>query len=116
MEIKQEIKDRLAYRLKTMQDTNDPIELAYTIWTKGLDEAKGSSQDCYRLPFIAWINAYKNNETPKEWTKYKTPKDLAEGLWKPYLDCNDEDVYWFGSLRSCLIKWIEDYESNSSSK
>ena len=113
MSIKPEVKERLAERLKRMKDATTPTELAYTIWTKQLEEAMGSSRDGYRKPFIAWIEAYKSNTTPKEFSKYKTPKDLAEGVWQPFLDRNEEDKLWFGSLRSGLVEWINAYSGRS---
>ena len=39
MSIKLEVKERLAERLKRMKDATTPTELAYTIWTKQLEEA-----------------------------------------------------------------------------
>jgi hypothetical protein len=107
--MKEEIKERLVERLKTMKESTTPTELAYTIWTKQLEDAMGSSRDGYRKPFINWIESYKSGTKPKEWGKYKTPKELAEAVWEPYLDNNDEDKLWFDSLRSGLVEWINDY-------
>lgn len=107
--VKQYIKDRIEDRRRIMEEAKTPVELAYTIWTKEFEEATGSSKDIYRTPFVAWVESYKSKTTPKEWTDYKTPKDLAEAIWQPFLDNNQEDEFWFGSLRSFLIKWINDY-------
>lgn len=106
-------KERLTERLKKMQDATTPTELAYTIWTKQLEEAMGSSREAYRNAFIGWICAYRDKTTPKEWTKYKTTKELAEAVWDPNLDISEEDELWFGSLRSGLVKWINDYSNRS---
>jgi len=109
MSIKPEIKERLAERLKRMKDATTPTELAYTIWTKQLEEAMGSSRDSYRNAFIGWIWAYKDKTIPKEWTKYKTPEELAEAVWDSSFDRSEEDKLWFGSLRSGLVEWINAY-------
>ncbi len=109
MTIKPEVKERLAGRLKIMKEAKTPTDLAYTIGSKQLEEAMGSSRDCYRKPFIAWIEDYKKKTTPKEWYKYKNPIDLANAVWQPFLDNNEDDKLWFGSLRAGLIEWIDDY-------
>jgi len=105
-----EIRERLAQRLQRMEEATTPTELAYTIWTKQLEEAMGSSRKPYRDPFIDWIEAYSKDSVPKQWTSYKTLADLAEGIWNPKLDTNESDVLWFGSLKSGLVKWIENYK------
>jgi len=109
MSVKPEIKERLAERLKRMKDATTPYELAYTIWTKQLDEAMGSSRDSYRNAFISWIWVYKDKTIPKEWTKYKNPEELAEAVWDSNFDRSEEDKLWFGSLRSGLVEWINAY-------
>lgn len=50
MSIKPAIKERLAERLKRMEDATTPSELAYTIWTKQLEEAMQSSRQSQRDP------------------------------------------------------------------
>ena len=111
---KTEIEERLKKRMQRMQEAKTPTELAYTIWTQQLEDAMGSSRDCYRKPFIEWIEAYKNKITPKQWTKYKTPEELAEDLWNPRIVETDEsDVLWFGSLRTGLVEWIKTYAGRS---
>ncbi len=105
----EEIKKRLEARLQIMKDAKTPTELAFTIWTKELEEAMRSSRDSYRNAFVGWIEAYRDKKKPKEWTKYKTPTELAEAIWEVRYDRNEEDKLWFGSLRSYLVEWINDY-------
>ena len=110
MTVKKEIIERLEKRMRRMKNAKTPTELAYTIWTQQLENAMGSSRDHYRKPFIAWIEAYKNRIAPTQWTKYKTPEELAEDIWNPKIVENDEsDILWFGSLRSGLVEWINNY-------
>lgn len=110
MSIKPEIKERLEKRLQRMKEAKTPTELAYTIWTKELEQAMGSSRDHYRTPFVAWIEAYKNRTTPTQCTKYKTPEEFSEDLWNPKIVENDEsDILWFSSLRAGLVEWIKTY-------
>ena len=113
MSIKPAIKERLAERLKRMEDATTPSELAYTIWTKQLEEAMQSSRQSYRDCLIEWIVAYKENRKPNLCNKYQTPMEVAEGIWKPYLCNNEEDKLWFGSLREGLVKWINSYCNKS---
>lgn len=108
--MKKEIKERLERRMLQMREAKTPTELAYTIWTQQLENAMGSSRDHYRIPFIDWIEAFKNQTLPKQWTKYKNPEELAEAIWDPKLVETDEsDRLWFGSLRKGLIEWIKNY-------
>jgi hypothetical protein len=106
---KPEEEKRLKERLQRMKDAKTPTELAFTIWTKELEEAMGSSRDGYRNPFIAWIECYREGIKPRGWSSYKTPKDLAEGIWQPFLD-RKSDGNWFTELRKDLIDWIEEYK------
>ena len=109
----QEFKDRLTKRLQEMKDATTPEGLAYTIWTKQLEEAMGSSRNPYRQPFVNWISSYAKHtpETPNEWSDYKTPEELAEGIWPSKYDINESDKVWFGALRSGLVEWINQYIS-----
>lgn len=109
MTVTLEFKERLEQRLKTMKEAKTPTELAYTIWTKQLEEAMGSSRDSYRNSFINWIEGYKAKTPPTEWSVYKTPNELADDIWQPYLDRNAEDKLWCGSLRAGLVEWINEY-------
>jgi hypothetical protein len=109
MSIRPEIKERLAERLKEMKDATTPTELAYTIWTKKLEEAMGLSREPYRYALVTWIWAYKDNTIPPQWAKYKTPEEIAEAVWEPTLELGEEDRLWFGSLRSGLVEWINNY-------
>lgn len=114
MSVKQEIIERLERRMQRMKEAKTPTELAYTIWTQELENAMGSSREHYRKPFIAWIESYKNQTPPTQWTKYKTPEELAEDLWNPKIVENDEsDTFWFGSLRAGLVEWIKTYSGRS---
>ena len=113
MSVKTEIKERLEKRLQQMKEAKNPTELAYTIWTKELENAMGSSRDHYRIPFISWIEAYKNKTPPTQLTKYKTPEELAEDLWDPFVETDESDVLWFSSLRTGLVEWIKTYAGRS---
>lgn len=113
MAVKTEIKERLANRLQVMKEANTPSELAYTIWTKQLEEAMGSSRQEYRNCFIEWINAYKEKRKPNLWNRYQTPEDMAEAVWAKNLETDESDNLWFGSLRNGLIEWINDYSGRS---
>lgn len=109
MSINPEVKERLAERLKRMKDATTPMELAYTIWSKHFEEATGSSKQDYRNCFVEWIDALKENRPPNLWNRYKKPEDVANAIWQPFLDNNEEDKLWFGSLRSGLVEWINAY-------
>ena len=107
-EHKREMSKRRDKRIKTLRDCKTPEELALNIWSIGLEKAMGSSKEVYRKPFVDWIECYKTEEIPT-W-KYKTPMDLAEGIWQPYLD-SESDNGLFVALRKELVKWIEKYKS-----
>lgn len=109
MAISLEIKERLAKRLEEIKLASDPTQLSYAIWTKGLEEAMGSSKQEYRRCLVEWIVAYKGNRKPMYWSKYLTPEDLAEDIWPKYFDIDESDNLWFSSLRNELIKWINEY-------
>ena len=110
MTVKHEIIERLEKRMQRMKEAKTPTELAYTIWTQELENAMSSSRDHYRTPFINWIEAYKNQTIPKQWTKYKTPEELAEGIWNPNIvESGESDILWFGSLRAGSVEWIKTY-------
>lgn len=106
----QERKERREKRLQTLKECKTPTDLAFNIWTKESEEYMGD-RSCYRNPFINWIESYKNKVTP-QWKSYKTPKDLAEGIWKPFLDRPD-DFGLFSDLRNSLVDWIERYALSS---
>jgi hypothetical protein len=89
-------------RIQSLLDCRTPEELFYNIWTK-----ESERWIDYRTPFVNWIESYKLKTTP-QWKSYKTPRELAEGIWKPFLDRSD-DYNLFSDLRDALIKWIEDY-------
>lgn len=107
----QERKERREKRIQSLKDCQTPTDLAFNIWTKQMEEAMGSSRDHYRKPFIEWIESYKSKSTPKNWTSYKTPRDLAEGIWKPFLDRSD-DYGLFSDLRNALVDWIDQYANS----
>ena len=71
---------------------------------QGAREAVGD-RSSYRIPFIEWVECYKNGAAP-QW-RYQTPKDLVEALWPQYLD--EPNDQWFPVLRAELITWIENY-------
>ena len=102
----QERKERRAIRIQSLKDCQTPMELAYNIWTKESEACIGDRSH-YRTPFINWVESYKTKTTP-QWTSYKTPRDLANGIWKPFLDRPD-DYGLFSDLRNALVDWIEQY-------
>lgn len=106
----QERKERREKRIQSLKDCQTPTDLAFNIWTKQMEEYMGD-RSIYRNPFIEWIESYKSKYTPKNWTSYKTPRDLAEGIWKPYLDRSD-DYGLFADLRNALVDWIEQYANS----
>jgi hypothetical protein len=86
-----------------------PTELSFVIWTKELEQAMGD-RSSYRLPFVEWIECYKNKLPYLGW-KYATPKDLAEDIYKIEFDRFYKDKY-YQRLRDSLIKWIDNYVKN----
>ena len=106
----QERKERREKRIQSLKDCQTPTDLAFNIWTKQMEEYMGD-RSIYRNPFIEWIESYKSKSAPKNWTSYKTPRDLAEGIWKPYLDRSD-DYGLFADLRNALVDWIEQYANS----
>jgi hypothetical protein len=109
MSIKPELKEQLAEYLKRIKDATTPTELAHIIWTKQLDGIMDCDYDLYRKTFIGWVWAYRDNTIPKEWTRYKTPEELAETVWDLNFDRSEEDKFLYGSLRSGLVEWINGY-------
>lgn len=109
MAIKEEVKERLEKRLQIIKEAKTPMDLAYTIWSKSFEEATGSSKQDYRNCFVEWIEVYKENRPPNLWYRYKNPIEVVNDIWKPFLDNNETDKLWFGSLRSELVKWINIY-------
>jgi len=105
----QEHIERREKRIQSLIDCKSTNELAYNIWSKESEKYLGD-RSCYRNPFINWIESYKSKTTP-QWVSYKTPKDLAEGIWKPFLDRPD-DYGLFSSLRTALVNWIECYATS----
>lgn len=108
-----EQKNRLEERLNKFRSAETPEEISFLIWSEQLEEATGSSKQSYRDGLVEWIKAYKEERLPKLYSKYKTPLDLAEGVWPPYLDDGDNDV-WFISLRKVLVNWINNYKQKKS--
>ena len=107
-----ERKERREKRVQTLRDCKTPTEVAFNIWAKQTEEYM-SSRAIYRIPFIEWVESYSRGELPKQWTSYKVPADLAEGIWKTYLD-REDDYGLFSQLREALIDWIEKYKSFKS--
>jgi streptogramin lyase len=103
--------ERLNKRIADLKSCKTPEELSYNIWTTNLESAMGSSRKGYRDAFVEWVKAYKLKSKPQAWQSYKTPKDLAEGIWNSGLDRDASDKLWFGELRANLIEWIEDYSN-----
>lgn len=100
--------ERLLHRTKTMSDCRTPSELSFVIWSKGFEEAVGSSRDAYRNAFVDWVQAYRDKVPPKQWTKYRTPEELVNDIWRPYLD-RPQDTVWFTALRKTVSEWIKNY-------
>lgn len=95
--------ERRRVRLHSMDICLTAKDLAYNIWTEELEEAVGD-RSSYRKPFIEWVESYCKGEKPKQW-KYSSPSELAEAIWKPYLDMENDDL--FLQLRNHLVMWIE---------
>lgn len=102
----QVLKERRLKRIESLMNCKTPEELAYNIWTKQSEDCIGDRSH-YRNPFINWIESYKAKSIP-QWKSYKTPRDLAEGIWKPFLD-REDDYGLFSDLRNALVDWIERY-------
>lgn len=95
-------------RYSEIRNTSTPEELSWQIWTKGLEDAMQSSRDCYRIPFVKWINEYVNAQPHTGWN-YKTPRALAEDIWRSF---RSEDDPHFENLRCILVEWIENYKTS----
>jgi hypothetical protein len=108
-EVSQEIRERLEKRLQEIKVCKTLEELSFSIWSKKFEEATGSSKREYRDCFIEWVSAFKEKRLPNLWNRYKTVENLVCAIWYPYLDNNEEDILWFGSLRNELTVWIENY-------
>lgn len=74
-----------------------------------MDEKIGSRQS-YRDGLTNWINSYKNNTKPN-W-RYKSPLELVEAIWQPYLD--EEKDIWFPTIRNTVEDWIQDFKDSKS--
>jgi hypothetical protein len=105
--MKEKIKKREELRYNKIRSCNSPEELSWVIWTKDLEEAMQSSRDCYRKPFVQWINEYTVGLPHAGW-KYNNPHELAEGIWHVFIN---EDGH-FKRLRNTLVDWIENYKLN----
>jgi hypothetical protein len=105
---KEEIRAREEKRYEEIRNCISPEELSFAVWTKDIEEVMHSSRDCYRKPFVQWINEYASGIPHTAW-KYSTPRELAEAIWKPYLDSGDK---YFENLRQTLTMWIEQYKKS----
>ena len=103
-------RQRRLERLDSLKRCVTLEELALNIWTPKQEEYMGD-RSMYRNPFKEWIHSYKEGTTPSNWHGYKTPRQLAEGIWKPFLDRPD-DYGWFSDLRDALVEWIEKYRES----
>jgi hypothetical protein len=102
------IKERLANRVFEIKSANTPEDLSFVIWSKGTEEATGSSKQSYRDGFVDWIKSYANG-TGAKW-QYKNPTELAESIWQPFLD--EPNDIWFPAIRAALVNWIEDFKAD----
>lgn len=55
---------------------------------------------------VKWINEYVNDQPHVGWS-YKTPRALAEDIWRSF---RSEDDPHFENLRCILVEWIENYK------
>jgi hypothetical protein len=101
---KAEIKAREEKRYEELRNCTTPEELSFAVWTMDLENAMQSSRDCYRKPFVQWIEEYAQNKPHEGW-KYNTPRELAEDIWKVF------DEEYFKNLQQILITWIEQYKT-----
>ncbi|MDR1504456.1 MAG: hypothetical protein LBT43_18570 [Prevotella sp.] len=99
-------KARTERRYWEISSCNSPEGLSWVIWTKELEEAMQSSRDCYRKPFVQWIDEYVADAPHVGW-KYNTPRKIAEAIWVVF---RNEDDDHFEKLRSTLVDWIENYK------
>ena len=104
--LSEEKQKRLENRIDEILKSKTPVELSFVIWTKTLENAT-HSLECYREPFVNWIECHKN-KTKSQWS-YKTPAELANAIWKPKLELDKEDNIWFSTLRENLVAWINSY-------
>ena len=107
--MKETYEQRLQNRIEQIKTCKTPEELSFAIWPKDMDEKIGSRQS-YRDGLTNWIHSFKNNTKPN-W-KYKSPREVAEAIWQPYLD--EENDIWFPSLRNTVEDWIHDYKNCKS--
>jgi hypothetical protein len=103
---KEEIDENHKKRIQVIKNAKTPEELSFLIWSKSLDVAMGSSRDIYRKPFVVWITEIKNGLDFSGWN-YKTPKDIVEDIYKPYLDLDDKEFY--NNLRETIQHKIEEF-------
>ena len=105
----QTFEERLQNRIDQIKTCRTPDELSFAIWPKDMDNKIGS-QNSYRDGLINWIHCFKTN-TKANW-KYKSPREVVEAIWQPYLD--EENDIWFPSLRNTLEDWILDFKDSKS--
>lgn len=101
-------KNYVEKRVNELKECKTPKDLAYNIWTLKQEEYMGD-RSIYRNPFIEWIDSYRLSKSPTMWTGYTTPQELSEGIWKPFLDREDDNGL-FIELRLALVNWIVSYK------
>jgi hypothetical protein len=106
------IKERRRQRYMQLKNCLTPEELSWKIWTKELEDAMQSNRDCYRKPFVLWIEEYASNLPYSIW-KYGTPMELANDIWVSF--GNEKDRH-FDTLRTILVNWIENYKNRKVDK
>ena len=94
-------------RMSQIKACSSPAELAQVIWTQKMVEVSPGLEEKRKL-FVEWIRCYVEGLTPQEWYIYRTPRQLAESIWKPWMDA-DGDGGVFAELREHLVDWIEEY-------
>lgn len=102
--MKDEQKQRLDEKCRQIDKCRTPEELAMVIWTeKQVQVTPGVG--VMRINLVNWIQAYHDGALPVEWFIFRTPRQLAENIWKPHMD----DDEFFPTLRAHVVEWIEKY-------
>lgn len=102
-----ELIERLEKRKEEFRSCTTTEEFSLAIWSKGFENAVGSNKQSYRDCLIDWVECYKLGNSEAKW-KYKTPQELANAIYVPYLD--EPNDIWFPALRREIVDWIEKYK------
>lgn len=107
--MEKEMAERLENRLKEIRSAKTPEDLSFAIWSKEFEAAMGSSRQSYRDCLVEWVTALKEKRPPNLWNKYTNPLQVAQDIWKPFLNQDKTDEIWFGSLINEFVSWVNNY-------